>query len=248
MAGRLIDRILNVGVSAAAVPVLFGALQKILHSPNADMWLKIGLYTECAIFAAYAILYIVAPPPEAPIPVEAKVMSDSPLKSMDKMLLEADITPTNLKKLSEGFSKLGTSVSNIGEVSEVVKSTSDFGAKTKEAAIAMGSMSAAFTASANTMSSFNTASESAKGFHEQVQGLTKNLSSLNTIYELELKEANNHLKSLNNFYGKLNEASATMMASVDDAAKAKDQISALANNLGKLNSVYGNMLSAMQGR
>jgi hypothetical protein len=35
---------------------------------------------------------------------------------------------------------------------------------------------------------------------------------------------------------------------VDDAAKAKDQISALANNLGKLNSVYGNMLSAMQGR
>ncbi len=248
MAGRPIDRILNVGVSAAAVPVLFGALQKILHSPNADLWLKIGLYTECAIFAAYAILYIVAPPPEAPIPLEAKVMGDSPLKSMDKMLLEADITPTNLKKLSEGFSKLGTSVSNIGEVSEVVKSTSDFGAKTKEASLAMGSMSAAFTASANTMASFNTASESAKGFHEQVQGLTKNLSSLNTIYELELKEANNHLKSLNNFYGKLNEASATMMASVDDAAKAKDQISALANNLGKLNSVYGNMLNAMQGR
>jgi gliding motility-associated protein GldL len=109
-------------------------------------------------------------------------------------------------------------------------------------------MSAAFTASAASMSSFNNASEAAKGFHEQVQGLTKNLGSLNTIYELELKEANNHLKSLNNFYGKLNEASATMMSSVDDAAKAKDQISALASNLGKLNSVYGNMLSAMQGR
>jgi gliding motility-associated protein GldL len=109
-------------------------------------------------------------------------------------------------------------------------------------------MSAAFTASASSMSSFNNASESAKGFHEQVQGLTKNLSSLNTIYELELKEANNHLKSLNNFYGKLNEASATMMSSADDANKAKEQIASLANNLGKLNSVYGNMLSAMQGR
>jgi gliding motility-associated protein GldL len=250
MAGRLIDRVLNVGVSAAAVPVLFGALQKILHSPNADMWLKIGLYTECAIFAAYALLYVVAPPPEAPIPVEAKVLSggDSPMKSMDKMLAEADITPTNLKKLSDGFNKLGSSVANISDVSEVVKNTSDFGAKTKEATVAIGSMSAAFTASANTMSSFNTASESAKGFHEQVQGLTKNLSSLNTIYELELKEANNHLKSLNNFYGKLNEASATMMTSVEDANKAKDQISALAGNLSRLNAVYGNMLSAMQGR
>jgi hypothetical protein len=39
-----------------------------------------------------------------------------------------------------------------------------------------------------------------------------------------------------------------MMASVDDATKAKEQISSLANNLGKLNAVYGNMLNAMQGR
>jgi hypothetical protein len=63
---------------------------------------------------------------------------------------------------------------------------------------------------------------------------------------LELKESNNHLKALNGFYGKMAEASAAMMGSVDDATKAKDQISLLAGNLGKLNSVYGNMLSAMQ--
>lgn len=248
MAGRPIDRILNIGVSAAAVPVLFGALQKILHAPNADMWLKIGLYTECIIFAAYALLYVFAPPPEAPIPVEAKVLGDSPLKNMDKMLSEADITPTSLKKLGESFNKLGTSVSGISDVSDVVKSTSDFGAKTKEATAAIGTMATAFTASAATMTSFNSASESAKGFHEQVQVLTKNLGSLNTIYELELKESNNHLKALNGFYGQMAQASQAMMASVDDAQKAKEQIGALASNLGKLNAVYGNMLSAMQGR
>jgi hypothetical protein len=248
MAGRPIDRILNIGVSAAAVPVLFGALQKILHSPNADMWLKIGLYTECLIFAAYALLYVFAPPPEAPIPLEAKVLGDSPLKNMDKMLSEADITPTSLKKLGESFNKLGTSVAGISDVSDVVKSTSDFGAKTKEATTAIGTMASAFSASAATMTSFNSASESAKGFHEQVQVLTKNLGSLNTIYELELKESNNHLKALNGFYGQMAQASQAMMASVDDAQKAKEQIGALATNLGKLNSVYGNMLSAMQGR
>jgi hypothetical protein len=248
MAGRLIDRILNIGVSAAAVPVLYGALQKILHAPNADFWLKFGLLTECVIFGAYALLYVVSPPPEAAIPVEAKVMGDSPLKNMDKMLMEADITPTSLKKLGEGFNKLGTSVSGISDVSDVIKSTTDFGAKTKEATAAIGSMATAFNASAATMTSFNSASESAKGFHEQVQVLTKNLGSLNTIYELELKESNNHLKALNNFYGQMAQASQTMMASVDDAQKAKEQIGVLANNLGKLNSVYGNMLSAMQGR
>ena len=248
MAGRLIDRILNIGVSAAAVPVLYGALQKILHAPNADFWLKFGLLTECVIFGAYALLYVVSPPPEAAIPVEAKVMGDSPLKNMDKMLMEADITPTSLKKLGEGFNKLGTSVSGISDVSDVIKSTTDFGAKTKEATAAIGSMATAFNASTATMTSFNSASESAKGFHEQVQVLTKNLGSLNTIYELELKESNNHLKALNSFYGQMAQASQTMMASVDDAQKAKEQIGVLANNLGKLNSVYGNMLSAIQGR
>ena len=44
------------------------------------------------------------------------------------------------------------------------------------------------------------------------------------------------------------EASQAMMNSVDDANKAKEQIGALATNLTKLNSVYGNMLSAMQAK
>jgi len=136
----------------------------------------------------------------------------------------------------------------MSDIGDIVKSTNEFGNKTKEATAAIGTMATAFSSSAATMSSFNNASESAKGFHEQVQVLTKNLGSLNTIYELELKESNNHLKALNSFYGKMAEASGAMMNSVDDANKAKEQIRLLAGNLGKLNSVYGNMLSAMQAK
>ena len=244
---RPIDRILNIFVSAAAVPVLLGALFKITHAPGADVWLKIGLWTESIIFLGYALLYVFAPPPEAPMAVAAPVETGNPaLKSMDKMLNEADITPLNLKKLGEGFQKLGTTVNNMGEIGDVVKSTGDFNAKTKEATAAIGSMATTFSNTTATLASFNAASESSKDFHQQVQVLTKNLGSLNTIYELELKESNNHLKALNGFYGKMAEASASMMGSVEDANKAKDQISILATNLSKLNSVYGNMLSAMQ--
>jgi len=78
--------------------------------------------------------------------------------------------------------------------------------------------------------------------------LTKNLASLNTIYELELQDTNNHLKAMNKFYSNLTQASEVMQGSVEDAQKAKDQIGILANNLGRLNNIYGNMLSAMQGR
>ena len=80
--------------------------------------------------------------------------------------------------------------------------------------------------------SFNNASEGAKVFHEQIQVLTKNLSSLNTIYELELQESNNHLKALNQFYGKLNEASAAMNTTASDAIRAKDQISCTCKQSG----------------
>jgi gliding motility-associated protein GldL len=242
----------DVGVSIAAAAVIFGALQKILHTPIADLWLKVGLYTEAIIFLGYGVLYIIFPAiddQEVHLPGGAKPAVENPaLNSMDKMLQDADITPTNLKKLGEGFQKLGSTVGGIQEFGDAVKSTSDFSSKTKEATTAISSMATAFTNSAANMASFNNASESARGFHEQVQVLTKNLGSLNTIYELELKESNNHLKALNGFYGKMAEASQAMMSSVDDANKAKEQIGTLASNLGKLNAVYGNMLSAMQGR
>ena len=242
--------LVDVLVSAGAAVVIFAAWAKLTHQSYADKMLTVGMWTETAIFAVYAIIEWVKPQKhDSDTPAKAAAEVGNPaLKTMDKMLQEADITPVNLKKLSEGFQKLGSTVGNMSDLGDVVKSTSDFGAKTKEATTAIGTMAVAFSNSAATMSSFNTASESAKGFHEQVQTLTKNLGSLNTIYELELKESNNHLKALNGFYGKMAEASEAMIGSVDDANKAKEQINALANNLGKLNAVYGNMLSAMQSR
>lgn len=240
--------LIDVLVSAGAAVIIFAAWAKLTHQSYADMMLTIGMWTETAIFLVYAIIEWVKPKhhEEDDQPEEVSVKNPS-LESMDKMLQSADITPTNLKKLGEGFQKLQSTVGNMHEIGDVVKNTGDFSNKTKEATVALGNMSTAFTSSAATMSSFSSAADSAKGFHEQVQVLTKNLGSLNTIYELELKESNNHLKTLNSFYGKLAEASQTMVGTVEDAGKAKEQISVLATNLGKLNSVYGNMLSAMQG-
>ncbi len=241
--------LIDVLVSAGAAVIIFAAWAKLTHQSYADMMLTIGMWTETGIFLVYALIEWIKPKHHEEDDEPGDVVIENPsLQSMDKMLQQADINPTSLKKLGEGFQKLHNTVGNMHEIGDVVKSTGDLNNKTKEATTALGSMTTAFASSAATMSSFSNAADSAKGFHEQVQVLTKNLGSLNTIYELELKESNNHLKSLNTFYGKLAEASQTMMGTVEDAGKAKDQIGILANNLGKLNAVYGNMLSAMQGR
>ena len=170
------------------------------------------------------------------------------LQSLEKMMNEADINPASLKKLSDGFLKFNTSINQIKEVSDAVAATNDYSVKTKEATNALGVMKEAYIKSASVMASFNDASESTKQFHGQVQVLTKNLSSLNTIYELELHDTNNHLKAMNSFYGNLVQASETMQGSVVDAKKTQEQIALLAKNLGNLNNIYGNMLSAMQGK
>lgn len=252
MAGvsRSTDKLVNVIVCVGAAVVIFGAWAKILHLSFANQMLTIGLLTEAAIFIIYAFL----PPPGGEMAALAEALpkmsnaGNPALNSVEKMMQEADITPANMKKLSEGFQKFGASVNQIKDVSEVVTATSDYTAKTKEATAALGTMKDAYTKSAATLQSFNDASESTKQFHGQVQVLTKNLSSLNTIYELELQDTNNHLKAMNNFYSNLAQASQAMQGSVDDAKKTQEQIGLLAKNLGNLNQVYGNMLSAMQGR
>ena len=245
------ERLVNVIVCVGAAIVIFGAWQKITHQRWADFFLTAGLITEAIIFMVYAFL----PPPghemaalaEA-LPKMAGTSGNPAVTKMEDMLKAADITPANLGRLSENFKKLGTSVDRIADVSEAVSATTDYANKTKEAATALTTMKDAYNNATATIGHSNNAANSTKQFHEQVQVLTKNLGSLNAIYELELQDANNHLKAMNNFYSNLVTASETMQGSVDDAKKAQQQIATLANNLSSLNKVYGNMLTAMQGR
>ncbi len=261
--------VLNFIFAFFAAVVILGALFKIRHWPAADEMITAGLLAEVIVFLVMAFM---VPPPEEPhwqryFPdinkhpdlepdfkptplslIGSSTSSNPALTKLEDMLKDADITPTNLGRLSDNFKKLGTTVDKMSDITDVVAATGDYTAKTKEAASALGQMKDAYVGAANSIQHFNQAADGTKLFHEQVQVLTKNLSSLNTIYELELQDTNNHLKAMNQFYSNLVNASQAMEGSVTDAKKAQDQIALLANNLGRLNNIYGNMLSAMQGR
>lgn len=254
-----------------AAVVILGALFKIRHWPYADEMITIGLLSEVVVFLVMAFL---VPPPEEPhwqryfpninehpdvekartgkfevTPLALGNSGGNPaLTKMEDMLREADITPANLGRLSENFKKLGGTVDKMSDITDVVAATGDYTTKTREASVALTTMKEAYIGAASSIQHLTQAADGTKQFHEQVQVLTKNLSSLNTIYELELQDTNNHLKAMNKFYSNLTQASEVMQGSVDDAKKAHDQIAVLANNLGRLNNIYGNMLSAMQGR
>lgn len=264
--GKYIKNFL-MGVGASLV--LLGALFKLQHWPGAGIMLSIGMFTEVFLFAFIGIL-----PPhkdyyweryypnldESP-EIEA-YQSNKSLKAasvpgiggsnatgaLDKMLDEANLDPANIKRLGENFAKFNTAVSQIKDVSDVTSSTGEFSTAAKAAAVELTKLKDTYSGAVNTMTSFNEASESTAQFHNQVQVLSKNLGTLNQIYEIELQDANNHLKAMNKFYSNLVNASEAMASSADDAQAAKEQIAALSKNLTSLNNIYGNMLSAMQGR
>ncbi len=75
-------------------------------------------------------------------------------------------------------------------------------------------------------------------------------SSTNGLKELESKfEAmGKTLDELNHFYGSLKNVSETVSNSVGEAARTKDQLSALANNLTEMNAIYSNMIHAIKGK
>lgn len=85
------------------------------------------------------------------------------------------------------------------------------------------------------------------GMLTELQSMSKSLGSLKALQEVDFSGTTDQLKSMSNFYTNMNEAMANLNDSVDETRKYKEQLTALNKNLGSLNSVYGNVLSAMAG-
>ncbi len=84
-----------------------------------------------------------------------------------------------------------------------------------------------------------------KGMLTELQGMSRSLGALKSLQEVDFSGTQEQVKSMSNFYTKMNEAMADMAKSAEDVKNYKDQLGALNKNLGSLNTVYGNMLSAM---
>lgn len=92
---------------------------------------------------------------------------------------------------------------------------------------------------------FASIGENSKGQALQQEALTKNLAALNAVYELQLKNSSTNLEATEKITGGINSIMSDLKSTADDVSKYKAEISKLSQNLSALNTVYGNMLSAM---
>lgn len=90
------------------------------------------------------------------------------------------------------------------------------------------------------------------GMLSELQTMSKSLSSLKALQEVDFSGTSDQIKTMSNFYSKLNEAMADLSDSLEDTKEYKEQLNALNQNIGQLNgtyaqlnNVYGNVISAM---
>jgi gliding motility-associated protein GldL len=246
------------GIGAAVVIV--GALFKIEHWAGADIMLIVGLGTEAVIF------FLSAFQPQAHEPdwslvypelndgydpsTSTKKVADSNAKGLtmklDDMLKNANVTPEALTSLGQGLNRLSTTTSQLSQLGEATNVTDEYTKKVRSAADSLDKINVAYGNTVEAISAMSNATSDAKEYHMQVQNVTKNLGALNAVYEMELQDANTHLKSMNQFYGTLSHAMENMTQAGKDTEQFQKQVADLTSNLTSLNRVYGNMLNAMR--
>jgi len=92
---------------------------------------------------------------------------------------------------------------------------------------------------------FTAVTKSNNSYAEELDNLNKNLSALNSVYELQLQSANESLGKSQAFYKELDNMMGDMKDSSTEADKYRQEVARLSKKLVALNTVYGNMLAAM---
>ncbi len=256
--------------SMGAAVVIFGAMFKILHLPGASVMLGVGLTLEALLFIMFA--FQPAPPPDAHYswelaypellgnakdvkykPKEVKAedntqkLSAVAMGAIDSMLSSGEVSADAFKKFGTGIKSLNDTTSKMKDMTEAVNVTNDYANNVKQASSSLANLNKAYATTVQSMQDMSNAAKDAKEFHGQVQLITKNLGALNAVYEMELKDANSHLKALNKFYSNLTTAMESMADASKESQTFKDQMTKLTANITTLNKVYGNMLTAMKG-
>jgi len=88
-------------------------------------------------------------------------------------------------------------------------------------------------------------SDGSGGYKEQLERLNKNMSALNAAHELHLQETSQRLKEAEKVYSGVDGMMKKINTSVSETEKFAQALELLNKNISALNSVYGNMLSAM---
>jgi gliding motility-associated protein GldL len=258
--------------SIGAAVVIVGALFKIMHWPGAGVMLTAGMMAEAILFtigvfekphATYHWEHVFP----SLVEDEAKPLNISgnigggvgvAMPGMEKMSDE------DAKKLTESIKNMSETAAQLANISRVAGLTDSYAnnlQKASEAAAQFATKQQNLDEATNALlSSYKgiadnmiAAEDKTKSFAEKASELSKNLGSINTSYELQLKGIQSQAAAIENQSNKINAVTAefeklhnAVSASSKNMDAYKQMTDQLAKNVSDLNNVYGNMLNAIK--
>jgi len=259
-----------------AAVVIVGALFKIQHFPGAGIMLTVGLLIEALIFffSAFEPLHeeldwtLVYPElagmtdPDELDSLKESTKHHGALERFDDLMGGlGGIDPAVIKNLNTSFDKLNLTAAGISDVSQATAVTSKYVQNVGAAADSVGSLSATFQQTAsglqqsavainNSSAAMTAISDSSKGYASQLDGMNKNLTALNTVYESQLRSTNDQMQKSKTVCDSLDKMLNDMKVSVDETNKTRQEISGLnskyAQNVGAAAESVSNLSTIFQ--
>lgn len=254
-------RYLHLASCFGASIVIVGALFKIQHWPGANIALIAGLGTEAVLFILFGIDipheevdWTLAYPELAgmgheEIHHEEEEESNLPVTAqLDNLLADAKIGPELIESLGTSMRSLTDTAGKISDISNATVATNEYVDSVKNAAKNVSQLSDTYSRAADSIANLADGNEVGTSIGDSLTKVSKNLSALNATYELQLQGSQSHLEATSKFYEGLSDLMKNLHESVDDTKKYRQEMATLSSNLTALNTIYGNMLSAMNAR
>jgi len=255
--------------------VILGCLFKIQHWQFANIMLSVGLITEAIVFffsafepmqedVDWTLVY-----PELAGTDAGNLHGKSrgsggysggtgslALAKFDEMLENAEISPDLFLRLGIGMKKLSETTANINAMGDISAASAKYANTINSANDSLSRLSDSYQTATKAINetrltyremsdNISTIETVGKSYQQQLEIINKNLSALNSVYELQRQSADNYMKQTDFLYKDMHELMKDLTDSAGNTKLYSEQILKLNDNLSALNNVYGNMLAAM---
>ncbi len=167
-----------------------------------------------------------------------------------------DVTEEDTKNLSESIKKLSGAAEQISKMAELTEATQKYLEQLSGMSENMERFSQVTNSLADVsdtmLNSYKSLTDNSDGIHQnsgnyvqQMEQLNRNISGLNSIYEIQLKSIGSQIESIEHINSGLNRIREMYDGSVVDSSIFRNETEKMTRQLAELNQVYSRLLQAM---
>lgn len=188
--------------------------------------------------------------------VAAMTVSGPQAKGAVGLGAAVDLSPEDTLSLSESIAKMAAASDQLSRMAELTDATQQYLSQMAGISEQMERLASTTTAlnqvSETLLQSYRAItdnsggiSESSTGYVQQMDALNRNISGLNTIYEIQLKSISSQLDSIDRVNRSMKDIRDMYEKSAAESAHYCDETEKMARYMKQLNSVYEKMIKAM---